>query len=197
MLPRAPRNGWRDRLTLAWALPLSVLIILGTISRFTTAYAAAGDIVIDASDIPASAIHGAWSVTTDPASPNGTMLATPATGTSVTGAPLASPTDYVDVTFTASAGVPYTFWIRLKAFDNSKWSDSLWVQFSDALLNGSPVYPMNTATGLLVNLATDSTGSSDVNWGWINGCYWLTQPATVTFATSGTHTQWLAGVPER
>jgi hypothetical protein len=27
-----------------------------------------------------------------------------------------------------------------------------------------------------------------VNWGWINGCYWLSQPATVTFATSGTHT---------
>ena len=39
-----------------------------------------------------------------------------------------------------------------------------------------------------MNLATDSTASSDVNWGWINGCYWVTQPATVTFATSGTHT---------
>ena len=28
---------------------------------------------------------------------------------------LASPTDYVDVSFNAQAGTPYTFWIRLKA----------------------------------------------------------------------------------
>jgi hypothetical protein len=39
-----------------------------------------------------------------------------------------------------------------------------------------------------VKLATDSTAASEVNWGWVNGAYWLTQPATVTFATSGTHT---------
>jgi endonuclease/exonuclease/phosphatase family metal-dependent hydrolase len=188
MLPHAFPNASRDKLTPTWALPLSVLIILGALGRFTPAYAAPGDIVIYASDIPANAVHGAWSVTSDPTSPNGTKLATPATDTSTTGAPLASPTDYVDVTFTANTGVPYTFWIRLKAFDNSKWSDSLWVQFSDALLSGSPIYPMNSTSGLLVNLATDSTGSSDVNWGWVNGCYWLTQPATVTFATSGTHT---------
>ena len=35
MLPRALRNGCRDTLTLAWALPLSVLIILGTVGHFT------------------------------------------------------------------------------------------------------------------------------------------------------------------
>ena len=29
--------------------------------------------------------------------------------------------------------------------------------------------------------------SSLSNWGWVNGAYWLSQPATLTFASSGTH----------
>ena len=186
MLRRAFPNPWR-KTTITWSgPPLLALVILCALGSFTTA--AAADIVIDASDIPASAIHGAWSAANDPTSPNGIKLATPATGISTTSAPFSSPTDYVDVTFTADAGVPFSFWIRLEALNNSKASDSVWVQFSDALVNGSPIYPMNTTSGLLVNLATDSSGSSDVNWGWVNGCYWLAQPATVMFATSGTHT---------
>jgi hypothetical protein len=47
---------------------------------------------------------------------------------------------------------------------------------------------MQTTSGLLVNLATDSTAASLNNWGWQNGAYWLSQPVTVTFPTSGTQT---------
>jgi len=64
----------------------------------------------------------------------------------------------------------------------------VWVQFSDAQANGSPIYPLNSTVGLLVNLATDSTAGSLNNWGWQNAAYWLSQATTVTFATSGTHT---------
>ena len=39
-----------------------------------------------------------------------------------------------------------------------------------------------------MNLATDGTGSSLNGWGWDHGAYWLTQPATLTFASSGVHT---------
>ena len=66
----------------------------------------------------------------------------------------------MDVTFNANAGTPYTLWLRMQALNNSKFNDSLWVQFSDALANGSSIYPMNTTSGLDVNLATDATGSS-------------------------------------
>jgi hypothetical protein len=62
------------------------------------------------------------------------------------------------------------------------------VQFSDATVNGSPVYPINSTNGLLVNLATDASGSSLNGWGWWNGAYWLSQATTLTFASSGTHT---------
>ena len=102
--------------------------------------------------------------------------------------PLASPGDYVDVTFNANAGTPYTIWLRLRALNNLKANDSLWVQFSDALAGGAQVYALNTTSGLLVNLATDGTGSSLNAWGWQNRAYWLSQPTTITFATSGAHT---------
>jgi hypothetical protein len=129
-----------------------------------------------------------WSAGSDPTSPNGVSLVTPFIGWSIPNAPLAAPADYIDVTFTATANTAYTLWLRMESLNNSKWSDSVWVQFSDALVNGSPVYPTNTTSGLLVNLATDSTGWSDSGWGWDNGCYWLVQATTVTFPTNGTHT---------
>jgi len=74
------------------------------------------------------------------------------------------------------------------AVANSKYNDSIWVQFSDAMANGSAVYPINSTSALLVNLATDSTGGSLSGWGWQNTAYWLSQATTVTFATSVAHT---------
>ena len=146
------------------------------------------DVVVYAADVPASAVHGGWNFATDATSPNGIKLTTEATGQSHTGAPLASPADYVDVAFTAAGGVPYTLWLRLAAFNNAKASDSVWVQFFDASVNGSPVYAADSASALLVNLASDASGASNDRWGWANSAYWLTQPVTVTFAAGGSHT---------
>ncbi|MBS1817929.1 MAG: hypothetical protein JSU08_08375 [Acidobacteria bacterium] len=148
----------------------------------------ATDVVIYAADIAADALHGGWTSATDPASPSSVKLVTPDNGVANTNSPLASPTDYVDVTFSAGANTPYTIWLRLKATANSKYNDAVWVQFSDALANGAPAYAMNSTSGLLVNLATDSTGSSLNGWGWQNTAYWLSQPTTVTFANAGQHT---------
>jgi len=159
----------------------------GPVWSFTTA-APPTDIVVYASDVTPGNIHGMWTVASDATSPNGLKLATPFTGWSSTGQPLAAPADYVDVPFTAPAGVPFTLWIRVEALNNAKASDSLWVQFSDAQVNGTAAYPINTTSGLLVNLATDTTAASDQAWGWVNGAYWLAQSATVTFAAGGTHT---------
>jgi hypothetical protein len=148
----------------------------------------AGTIVIYASDIPAASRHGSWSSAVDSASPNGVRLETTDAGVANTNNPLASPIDYVDVTFSANSGTPYTLWLRLRATGNSKLNDSLWVQLSDARANGAPVFPLNSTAGLLVNLATDANASSLNAWGWQNGAYWLTQSTTVTFASNGTHT---------
>jgi hypothetical protein len=149
---------------------------------------APADIVIYASDVPAAALHGSWKVAGDAGSPNGVKLVTPDGGAANLDAPLAAPVDYIDVSFAAESGTPYTLWLRLRALNNSKFNDAVWVQLSDAVVNGLPIYRINTASGLLVNLATDSGATSLNNWGWQNRAYWLSQPTRLTFATSGLHT---------
>ena len=124
----------------------------------------------------------------DATSPNSLKLATPDAAWSILSAPLAAPTDYIDVTFDAEAGTPYTLWLRMRAINDNKYNDAVWVQFSDALVDKAPVYPMNSTSGLLVNLATDVAAASLVGWGWQNGAYWLAQPATIAFAAGGPHT---------
>jgi regulation of enolase protein 1 (concanavalin A-like superfamily)/phosphatidylserine/phosphatidylglycerophosphate/cardiolipin synthase-like enzyme len=141
------------------------------------------DVVIYASDVPSSGLHGSWTPAGDGGSPNGVKLATPDNGTSFPNAPLASPADYVDVTFNAVAGTPYRVWLRMQALNNNKYNDSVWVQFTDT---GS--YGIGSTSGLLVNLATDGTGASLSGWGWQNTAYWLSQQTTVTFSTTGSHT---------
>jgi regulation of enolase protein 1 (concanavalin A-like superfamily) len=145
------------------------------------------DVVIYASDVPAVNMHGAWSVASVAGAAANVVLMTPDSGVSNNANALSSPADYVDVAFNAQAGVPYTFWIRLRAAGNSKYADSLWVQFSDALAGGQAAYPLNSTSGLLVNLASDSTGASLQGWGWGHGAYWLQQPVTLTFAATGSH----------
>ena len=163
----------------------------GPIWSFTTAAAVAPpvpEVVIYASDIPAANLHGSWTSAGDPTSANGITLTTPDNGFASTASPQAAPTHYVDVTFTADANTTYAIWLRMKARNNSKYNDSVWVQFSDALAGGSPAYLLNSASALDINLATDAGATSLNNWGWQNGAYWLSQATTVTFAAAGLHT---------
>jgi hypothetical protein len=161
-------------------------VTTGPIWSFTTV--ARDDIVIYASDIPLSALHGMWSTASDPTSAGGIKLMTPDGGWAVTNAPLADPTDYLDISFLADAGTPYTLWLRLQALNNSKYNDAVWAQFSDAVVNGTPAYALNSTAGLLINLATSATAESLNRWGWQNGAYWLSQSTMLTFATGGVHT---------
>ncbi len=161
----------------------------GPVWSFTTGTSASpGEVVIYASDVPAGSIHGSWSASGDATAAGGTALTTPDNGVANTSGPLAAPADYVDVSFTAQANTPYTLWMRLRALNNSKLNDAVYVQFSDAQVNGASIYPIGSTSGLTVNLASDTTGASDQGWGWVNGAYWLSQTATFRFPTSGTHT---------
>ncbi len=148
----------------------------------------ATNVVIYANDIPAAGRHGTWATASDSGSPSSVKLVSPNAAAPTVDTPLASPTNYVDVTFNAEAGTPYRIWLRLKALNNDKLNDAVWVQFSDSLFNGAPIYRTGTTSALLVNLATDGSASSLNNWGWQNGAYWLSQATTLTFQNSGPHT---------
>jgi subtilisin family serine protease len=145
-----------------------------------------GDIVIHATDIETADRHGNWNLAAEPGAADGQALVTPDRGWSSTGEPLAQPTDYVDVRFAAQSGVPYRVWLRLKAGGDSKWNDSLWLQFSDAMVNGSSAYALNSTSAIAVNLENCS-GCGTAGWGWQDGAYWLAH-TPVSFTTSGTHT---------
>ena len=146
------------------------------------------DIVIYANDVPASARHGKWAPANDSLSPNGIKLETPDDGAANLDRPLPSPSDYVDVNVTPRPNIPYRIWLRMRALANSKFNDAVWIQFSDANANGSPIYRIASTSGLLVNLATDATATSLNGWGWKNAAYWLNQPTAVTFTAAATHT---------
>jgi hypothetical protein len=160
----------------------------GPVWSFKTAPSSTSDIVIYAGDIPQSSLHGSWAFQSDATAAGGVLLTTADSGWSNASAPLAAPANYVDVTFSPAAGVPYTLWLRLRASNDSKRNDSTWVQFSDALVNGGAIYPIGSATGLAVNLATDGSGKSISGWGWTHGAYWLSQPATFVFTAATSHT---------
>src|SRR2546423_766651 len=106
------------------------------------ALASGTNTVIYAADIPDTAMHGAWSKVVDATAAGQTKLTTTDTGSSSLNNPLTAPADYVDISFPANANTSYTLWIRLQARANSKFNDSVWVQFADARVNGSIVYPI-------------------------------------------------------
>ena len=151
------------------------------------ALAGGTDIVLYATD--ATNLRGNWSRVADATAGGGQLLATADNGWSNTGAPQASPADSFDLTFNATSATSYHVWIRMRALGNSKYNDSMYVQFSDAVdAGGAPLYALGTTTGLTVNLAGDSTGKTISSWGWQDRAYWLTQPTTIRFAASGAHT---------
>ena len=148
--------------------------------------AADGNIVLYSSDVVT--IRGNWSVTSNSAAAGGQLLQSIDAGWSAVSAALPSPADYFEASITAPAGVPYHVWLRLRATADSKYNDSVWVQFSDAV---DPVsnrlYPIASSSGLLVNLEPcNSCGV--VGWGWQDRGYWQQPAAVVQFASSGSHT---------
>jgi len=138
--------------------------------------------------VPSTGLHGSWTKASDPTAAAGVALVTPDNGVANTSSALAAPVDYVETTVNVQGNVPYTVWLRLRALNNSKYNDSVWVQFSSATIDGGSVYPIGSTNGLLVNLATDSTGASLNGWGWQNTAYWLSQATTVTFPVTGPQT---------
>ena len=160
-------------------------------SSFTTIVAAPvatpADIVLYASD--ATSLQGNWALVADSTAAGGQALSSLDKGWANTPAPVAAPADSFELVFTAQAATPYRVWMRMKAAGNSKYNDSVFVQFSDAVdANASALYRLGTTSGRTVNLATDAAAGSLNGWGWQDGAYWQTQATTVAFAAGGTHT---------
>jgi hypothetical protein len=143
------------------------------------------DIVVRASKLPSSAIHGTrWIKASVSGAADGVALQNPNKGEAKRSSASASPTDYVEFQFNAAAGVKYHLWFRMKAENDYYGNDSVFVQFSGSLnSSGSAAWRIGTTSALDVILE-EGNGAGLAGWGW-NDQSWGGTAEPITFATSG------------
>ena len=152
----------------------------------TTPTTTAPEVVLYPSNV--TRLAGSWSKVADSTAAGGSTLRNAEAALPTVSAPLASPTHFVEATFNAVAGVRYRLWLRMRAKDDSKWNDSVFVQFSGSVNSGnSPIYRIGTTAGLTVNLWTCADCPTS-GWAWQNRAYWLSDTGDVWFQTTGTQT---------
>src|SRR5882672_823904 len=123
---------------------LTLAICLAGLARLS---AAATDIVLYASDVTTR--QGGWATASASGAAGGTYTGSTDNGWSSTTTALASPSQYFESAFTAPSATTYHLWLRLRASGDSKWNDSVWVQFSDATdQSGNPIYRIGTTSAL-------------------------------------------------
>ena len=136
----------------------------------------------------ASVRAGKWVVTTDSsASGGGRTMRHPDAGAAKLSNALASPSNYFEVTFTATAGVPYKLEMLGKADSNSWANDSVFVQFSGTVTaSGSATWRIGTTSATEVNLE-DCSGCGLSGWKWQDNAWGQNVPyVPVYFAATGT-----------
>jgi hypothetical protein len=130
---------------------------------------------------------GNWTIEPDGTAADGVSLASADRGWSTVSAPLTEPRDYVDMTFTAVAGVPYRTWLRMSATANDPANDSVWVQYDGSLAaSGGAAARIGSTTGIVVNRQPCS-GCTISGWAWRDSSWW-TAPGTVVFEETGVQT---------
>ena len=147
----------------------------------------AGDVVIYAGDVPAQNLHGFTQVA-DATAAGGTKLWNPDAGADAIGEPSANPSKYFEVPFDAAGGTRYRVWLRIHPINDSKFNDSVFVQYSDSVdQSGTAIYRTGTSSAVTVNLWTCATCAT-TGWGWQRNAYWLGDTGDVWFQNGGSHT---------
>lgn len=171
-----------------------VLIVLGGLVALLAAPsgvraqgAVRNEIVMAAST--ATVVSGAWRVLPDATAAGGSAVGHADAGVAKLAAPLASPVNFVEITFDADAGTPYRLWLRARA-DRDYWAnDSVFVQFNQSLnAAGAVAFRMGSTDALTVNLE-DAADAGVSGWGWQDTGYGAgVLGPLVKFETAGTQT---------
>lgn len=145
-------------------------------------------IVVWASTVTATTVHGTWESQSDATAAGGAALWNPDAGQAkVTPADL-EPANYFEATFTAKAGTPYHLWIRMRSQDDAYSNDSIHVQFSDSVdSSGAPMMQIGTSDSAAVALQAGDGSPAPQGWGWADDG-WNTPGVDIYFATDGLHT---------
>jgi endonuclease/exonuclease/phosphatase (EEP) superfamily protein YafD len=164
-----------------WAAVMA--LVLASMGITAPAHAQS-DVVLYGSDV--SVVRGNWAQAASSSGASGMALQSADWAWANTSA-LASPNDYFEASFTVQANTAYHVWLRLRGTANSKYSESVWVQFDDTVsASGSPMYRIGTSNALLVNLE-NCRDCGIASWGWQDKAYWMNQSPIVRFTTAGSH----------
>ena len=145
------------------------------------------DIVLRAADVPLANLKGRFRRVSVSGAAGGVAIENPDAGEAKKSTALASPANYVDITFEAGSGVPYYVWLRMKAAGDSNTNDSLYLQFSGAAdSSGVSLYKIGTTSGMAVVLEK-CDGAGRLGWGW-NDSGWCEPGAPIYFKTAGPQT---------
>lgn len=143
------------------------------------------NIVLYAKD--ASKVVGNWELVSDSTAAGGIRIWNPDAGMPKIATASQNPANYFELTFNASAGIPYHLWMRLRADNDSYLNDSVFVQFSDAIATGGSAHWLIGTTGATVVSLQDCNGCGEQGWGWNdNGYNAVGEP--VMFYATGQHT---------
>jgi hypothetical protein len=115
-------------------------------------------------------VRPGWSLVADATAAGGNRLSNANAGVK-NSTPLVTPAQYFELTFTATAGMPYRVWIRGRAQSNSYENDSAWVQFNNSVTSaGAATYRIGTTSATAV-IIEDCSGCGVMNWGWNDNGY--------------------------
>lgn len=134
-----------------------------------------------------------WCVVNDqagnPPAAGGKRLSNPNAGAPKVATPPANPTQFFELAFFATAGIPYRLWMRGRAVSNSYDNDSVYAQFSDSVTStGQPTYRIGTTSATIV-MIEDCSGCGLINWGWNDNAYGVgALGPEIYFAETGVHT---------
>lgn len=161
------------------------LIILAASSAAAVSAQSSSDIVLYAAETTSRA--GNWLIESDGTAAGGRRIRYPDAGLPKITTPSANPTNYFELNFNAQAGMPYRFWIRGNAQNNSTNNDSAYVQFSGSVdVFGNAVNRIGTTSAFMYNLE-ECTGCGLNAWGWNDDLFDGLGPV-VYFATTGPQT---------
>ena len=147
--------------------------------------AAQSDVVLQAGSAPVKA--GKWLVSSDSSASGDRKIRHADEGAVKVATAAASPGNYFELTFNATAGVPYHLWLHGRA-DSDDWdNDSVFVQFSGSVTSsGGAIYRIGTTSATEVNLEP-CKGCGLSGWMWQdNGWGWGVLGPNIYFATTGT-----------
>ncbi len=139
------------------------------------------DVVLWAAE---AAVVSGWALMPEPAAAAGARLEIRDLGAAKLAAPLASPTQYFDLTFHAIKGRGYRLWVRGKAQGNAYVNDSAFIQFDHSVdPTGAAVYRIGS-TSATVYSVEDCSGCGLAGWGWSDNGYGM-NGALIYFDSTG------------